>query len=119
MAVPQWPAATATESDTETESEEEETTAAAHLQEQEVIELARPKAEAEMKEDGWPLSNNNNNNDNIKTTEIELPSTPKTVTPVVTPKQARFEAELRRYRSRTRLVTAGEESPPVSPRTTR
>ncbi|KAL0475201.1 hypothetical protein QR685DRAFT_432313 [Neurospora intermedia] len=119
MAVPQWPAATATESDTETESEEEETTAAAHLQEQEVIELARPKAEAEMKEDGWPLSNNNNNNDNIKTTEIELPSTPKTVTPVVTPTQARFEAELRRYRSRTRLVTAGEESPPVSPRTTR
>ncbi|KAJ4398334.1 hypothetical protein N0V85_006304 [Neurospora sp. IMI 360204] len=135
MALPQWPSPAATTESEEagTETEEEETTAAAAAQEeeeeeeeQEIIELEQqPKAESEVQEvekekeqrpaADWPLDLSNN----IKTTEIELPITPKTVTPVVTPTQARFDAELRRYRSRTQMVTPGDPESPVSPFTVR
>ena len=137
LPLPQWPVVTESEAETETEAEETEeeeeeaASAVSHGEEQdnehrEIIEF-RPtfKAESELplreKEEerptDWPLTNN------IKTTEIELPITPKTVTPVVTPTQARFDAELRRYRSRTQThtVPAPGEAPesPVSPCTVR
>ncbi|KAK3954341.1 hypothetical protein QBC32DRAFT_90497 [Pseudoneurospora amorphoporcata] len=121
LALPQWPVAVEGQAETETETETEE-----EEEEQEIIELEQVSvAESEVKRQkeeqkeeerpaDWPLTNN------IKTTEIELPLTPKTVTPVVTPTQARFDAELRRYRSRTQMhtVAPGEESP-VSPLTVR
>lgn len=128
LALPQWPAMTESEG-TETESEEEETptpTAQEEEEEQEKIEFHEPtfKAEPEpqeKEEEGderpadWPLTND------IKTTTIELPITPKTVTPVVTPTQFQFDAELRRYRTRTGTGVAPGEAPesPVSPSTVR
>lgn len=134
LALPQWPVVATedeeeTETETETETEEDETpTATAHeeegVNEQGTIEFQQPtfqaepgpKQEKEERPADWPLTSD------IKTTTIELPINPKTVTPVVTPTQTQFDAELRRYRTRTGTggVALGEApESPVSPCTVR
>ncbi|KAK3395481.1 hypothetical protein B0T20DRAFT_36071 [Sordaria brevicollis] len=133
LALPQWPVAAATEGgeeETETETEEDETpTPTGHEEEveeqkeEEKVEFQEPAfttepATQEQKEEqrpaDWPLTN-----DVIKTTTIELPINPKTVTPVVTPTQTRFDAELRRYRTRTGTGVPETPESPVSPCTVR
>ena len=133
LPLPQWPVVVESEgaeveTETENETEEEETTVATAQAEEEEedqqqiieFELEQTEAESEATKQeeerpaDWPLTNN------IKTTEIELPITPKTVTPMVTPTQSRFDAELPRYRSRTQMHTvAPREESPVSPCTVR